>query len=253
MSSSTLPERLNKYLADCSIGSRRQIDEWIQKGRLLCDGRPIALGQRYEGQALKQFSLDGKSLEHMAKRDQDLSYILAYYKPIGEISSKRDPLDRSTIFDRLPPLAPHEGRWIQIGRLDIQTSGLLLFTNDGEIAQQLMHPSSEIEREYLVKVQGVFNPTSRAWSYGVDVGDNSPICLVSYELLERLPKAYWIKVVLKEGRNRAVRRFFEGMGSHVVKLSRIRYGCITLAKEMKPGQHRFLNAQEKQSLLQLIQ
>jgi 23S rRNA pseudouridine2605 synthase len=241
--------RLNKFLADQGLGARREIDHWIGEGRLTRNGNTVQLGERYEeGDDL---ALDGEvlSLAHR-KYASKTPLVLLYHKPMGEISSKKDPEGRASIFDNLPPLERSKGRWVQIGRLDFQTSGLILFTNDGQLANKLMHPSSQIEREYISKVRGQFNSQDKIWQEGANVGDPTPIRAAYYECLEQLDTSYWVRIVLLEGRYRAVRRFFEANEQTVVKLQRSRFGTITLGSELRMGESRLATVKELKSLLE---
>ncbi len=241
--------RLNKYLADQGLGSRRTIDQWITQGRLARNGQTVQLGDRHEEGDL--FALDGKRLKIYGTRAPSQSaQLLIYHKPRGEVSTTSDPEGRRTIFDALPKLEPSAGRWIQIGRLDLQTSGLKLFTNHGLFANKLMHPSGEIEREYIAKVRGQYNPDDRCWTKGADVGDERPIMLAAHELLESLESSYWVRIVLKEGRYRAVRRFFEANSQTVVKLQRIRFGTIELENDLQVGEYRWATDNEFSILME---
>ena len=235
-------ERLQKLLAAAGHGSRRQIEQWIRAARVTVDGRIATLGER--ATAAAEIRLDGKPLALVAAvADREL---LLYHKPIGEMSTRSDPQGRPTVFDRLP--APRSGRWVMIGRLDVNTSGLLLFTTDGALAHRLMHPGSEIEREYLVRVRG--GPTELALAQlrtGVTLEDG----LARFERVEPtideadLPTAgshTWFRVVLREGRNREVRRLWQAVGYEVSRLSRLRYGPVELPAGLRPGQWRLLSA-----------
>lgn len=235
MSGQQIGERLQKLLAAAGHGSRRQIEQWIRAGRVSVDGRLATLGER--ATAAADIRLDGTRLAlggPVAARE-----VLLYHKPIGEMSTRSDPQGRPTVFDRLP--VPRAGRWVMIGRLDVNTSGLLLFTTDGALAHRLMHPSSEIEREYLVRVRG--QPTAAALARlraGVPLDDGA----ASFERIEPVageaaPLATgshtWFRVVLREGRNREVRRLWQAVGHQVSRLSRLRYGPVRLPAGLRPG------------------
>jgi 23S rRNA pseudouridine2605 synthase len=236
-------ERLQKLLAAAGHGSRRQIEQWIRAGRVTVDGHVAALGERADVQA--DIRLDGARLT-LARVSADRE-VLLYHKPVGEMSTRSDPQGRPTVFDRLP--APRTGRWVMIGRLDVNTSGLLLFTTDGALAHRLMHPSSEIEREYLVRVRG--RPATSALARlrsGVELEDGA----ARFEQLE--PTAgterdsgdshTWYRVVLREGRNREVRRLWQAVGHEVSRLSRLRYGSVRLPENLRPGHWRPLDEAE---------
>ena len=236
--------RLQKLLAGAGIGSRRQIEQWIRAGRLTVDGRPAQLGERADVRA--DIRLDGQRLELEQSRDAAAAEVLLYYKPAGEVTTRRDPQGRPTVFDRLP--APRQGRWIVVGRLDVNTAGLLLFTTDGAVAHGLMHPSRQIEREYLVRVRGRPAPaTLRRLLEGVMLEDGP----AAFDRLVEQPQpraqppqdlrntAY--RVVLHEGRNREVRRLWEAVGHEVSRLLRIRYGPVALPRDLRPGGWRYLD------------
>ena len=230
-------ERLQKLLATAGLGSRREIEQWIRDGRVSIAGRVAQLGER--ATATDDIRLDDRpvALQAPGKRQ-----VLIYHKPLGEVTTRRDPAGRPTVFDRLPQ--PAAGRWVVIGRLDVNTTGLLLFTNDGALAHRLMHPSAEVEREYLVRVHGLPGPEvlGRARS-GVMLGDG----LARFESIE--PGGHsgshsWFRVTLREGRNREVRRLWEELGFEVSRLSRLRYGQVSLPTDLRPGGWRLLPAGE---------
>jgi 23S rRNA pseudouridine2605 synthase len=230
-------QRLQKLLAAAGLGSRREIEQWIRDGRIRIEGRVAQLGDR--AGSLDEINLDGRPLRLPAAARRQ---VLVYHKPLGEVTTRRDPAGRPTVFDRLPE--PAAGRWVVIGRLDVNTTGLLLFTNDGALAHKLMHPSAEIEREYLVRVHGRPGPEAiRRALAGVMLEDG----LARFDAIE--PGGFsgshsWYRVTLKEGRNREVRRLWESLGFEVSRLSRLRYGRLTLPEDLRPGGWRLLPAAE---------
>lgn len=229
-------ERLQKLLAAAGHGSRRGIEEWIRAGRVRIDGRVATLGERVTGR--EDIRLDERPLRVAAPAADEH---LLYHKPVGEITTRQDPQGRPTVFERLP--APRQGRWIVVGRLDVNTSGLLLFTTDGALAHALMHPSAEVEREYLVRVRG--RPTAAALEQlrrGVELEDGAA-------RFDRLVPTEgpaegghcWYRATLHEGRNREVRRLWLAVGHEVSRLVRLRYGPIELPRDLRPGQWRRLD------------
>ena len=168
--------------------------------------------------------------------------VLAYHKPVGEMVTRNDPQGRSNVFERLPPL--RNGKWVAVGRLDYNTSGLLLLTNSGELANRLMHPRHEVERAYAVRVHGALDAAALArLRQGVDIGDG-PAAFESIEASRGAGSNRWYRVRLREGRNREVRRLFEAVGGCVNRLIRTRYGPIPLPQELDPGAWRELDAGE---------
>ena len=222
-------QKLQKLLANLGLGSRRKMERWIEEGRVTVDGSVATLGDRvHAGQALR---LDGKPLEVDAAEQVR---VLLYHKPVREVCSRDDPEGRKTVFERLPKLK--SGRWISVGRLDFNTSGVLLFTTDGALANALMHPSSAIEREYLVRVMGrVDQPMLERLKDGVELDDGparfSDIQEGGGDGINR-----FFYVVLMEGRNREVRRLWESQGTTVSRLKRVRYGEVFLPSKLKKGQ-----------------
>jgi len=224
-------ERVQKLLAAAGLGSRREIERWMEAGRIRIGDRIAKLGDRAAPE--DPLFLDGKLLELKKKTK---TRVLAYHKPVGEVVTRSDPGGRATVFDRLPAI---EGeRWINVGRLDLNSSGLLLFTNDGELANRLMHPRHEIEREYEVRVQGGLDEMRRsALLRGVALEDG-PARFKSIEDLQRGEGTNrWYRVVLAEGRNREVRRMIEAVGARVSRLIRVRFGPISLSKTLAAGSH----------------
>lgn len=231
-----MTERLQKLLASAGHGSRRGIEDWIRAGRVTINGSVASLGDRATHE--DQICLDGKPLELGGRADT--TEILLYHKPVGEVTTRNDPEGRPTVFERLPP-APG-GRWIVVGRLDVNTSGLLLFTNDGELAHRLMHPSSEIEREYLVRLRG--QPSAEVLDRlrrGVQLEDG-PAHFDRIEAHSTDGSHSWYRVCLHEGRNREVRRLFEHQGFEVSRLSRIRYGNVNIPQDLKACGYKLLES-----------
>ena len=222
-------ERLQKLLAGAGHGSRRAIEEWIRAGRVTVNDKVAVLGDR--ATSADRICLDGRELDLGGRREA--TEVLLYHKPLGEVTTRHDPEGRPNVFERLPP--PATGRWIVVGRLDVNTSGLLLFTNDGELAHRLMHPSSEIEREYRVRLRGTPSPAVlQRLRQGV-VLDDGPASFDHIEAEAGEGSHAWFRVTLHEGRNREVRRLFEHEGFEVSKLSRIRYGNIDLPSDLRAG------------------
>jgi len=228
-------ERIQKYLASQGAGSRRQIDALLQQGRISVNGKVAKPGDQIDGR--EKIAIDGKLLRlqrHAAKPK-----ILMYHKPVGEVCTRSDPEGRDTVYTNLPGL--NQGRWVGIGRLDINTSGLLLFTNDGELANRLMHPSYEVEREYAVRVHGAVSPEMlQQLRDGIELEDG-PAHFDEIQDAGGSGSNHWYHVVLKEGRNREVRRLWEAVGVEVSRLVRVRYDQFKLPKWLKPGKYRFLD------------
>jgi 23S rRNA pseudouridine2605 synthase len=238
------PIRIQKLLADAGLGSRRNIEEWIRAGRITVAGRVAQLGDR--ATASDEICLDGRRVA-LVGVEAGVGEVLLYHKPVGEVTTRSDPQGRPTVFERLPEL--DRGRWITVGRLDVNTSGLLLFTSDGELAHRLMHPSSEIEREYLVRVRGRPDATAlRQLKAGVELEDGpARFDRISEERPEESDRAPDLaaepsnasfRVVLHEGRNREVRRIWSAVGFEVSRLMRIRYGPLELPRDLRPGSSR---------------
>jgi 23S rRNA pseudouridine2605 synthase len=240
--------RLQKLLAGAGLGSRRTVEEWIRAGRLSIGGRTAQLGDRATPE--DDIRLDGERLKLSAAQPGGRE-VLLYYKPVGEVTTRADPQGRPTVFERLP--APRSGRWINVGRLDVNTSGLLLLTTDGELAHRLMHPSSEVAREYLVRLRGRPGPeVLRQVLTGVPLEDGP----ARFDALapgdgEADPEDAGhstFRVVLHEGRNREVRRLWNAVGFDVSRLLRIRYGPIELPRDMRPGTVRRIEGEALASL-----
>jgi 23S rRNA pseudouridine2605 synthase len=229
--------RLQKLLAAAGLGSRRTVEDWIRAGRVTIAGRVAQLGDRATPE--DDVRLDGRRLELKAEQLASRELLL-YYKPVGEVTTRSDPQGRPTVFERLP--VPDAGRWITVGRLDVNTSGLLLLTTDGELAHRLMHPSSEVEREYRVRLRGRPGPeVLRQLLKGVPLEDG-PARFDKVQAEAATPGApepdashSIFRVVLHEGRNREVRRLWNAVGFEVSRLLRVRYGPIELPEGMRPG------------------
>lgn len=240
-------EKLQKALARMGLGSRRQMEEVIKSGRVSINQTPATIGDRVtQGDEIR---VDGRLIKYKSEREKRRR-VLAYYKPEGEICSANDPEGRTTVFERLPKLT-HD-RWVMVGRLDINSTGLLLFTNDGELAHRLMHPSNEIVREYAVRILGELTPEMmRNLTDGVLLEDG----LAKFEEIrqgggEGVNK--WYHVKLKEGRNREVRRLIESQGLKVSRLLRTTYGSVALPKELRTGRFIELDRKDIHRLIELV-
>lgn len=223
-------ERLQKLLSQAGLGSRREMERWIESGLVQVNGQPAKLGD--SATADDKISVKGRIIDNPLKIVYK-TRILLYYKPVGEISSRHDPKHSRTVFDHLPHLK--QGRWVQVGRLDINTSGLLIFTNNGELANRLMHPKYELEREYAVRVFGQVSPEVIATLLkGVQLDDG----IAKFKKIEMRGgegSNTWYHVVLSEGRNREVRRLWQSQGVEVSRLVRVRYGQFQLPRSLDRG------------------
>lgn len=240
-------DRLQKLLAAAGFGSRREIETWITAGRVTVRGQVAKLGDRAVPGDL--IFLDNKQIKISANPTQPR--VIVYHKPIGELVTRSDPAGRATVFDKLPKLSP--GRWVAIGRLDLNSSGLLLFTDSGELANQLMHPRQEIEREYEVRVQsGLGAEAIRRLLAGVELDDGQ----AKFKRLDAITTRKdtgtnrWYRVVLAEGRNREVRRMVEAVGARVSRLMRVRFGPIALPLDLPPGRCVEVDAGKTRDLIQ---
>jgi len=238
------PERIQKVMAQAGVGSRRQIESWIREGRINVDGKPAEIGQLITRE--QRFTLNGKPLR---LRQKAPTRVIILNKPEGTICSRIDPEHSKTVFELLPR-TKHD-RWVLVGRLDINTSGLLLVTNNGELANRLMHPSSEIEREYAVRVLGEATPEQlQQLLDGIELEDGLASFLSIGEA-EGSGRNHWYHVVLKEGRNREVRRLWEAAGLKVSRLIRVRYGMIALPRLLR-GQYKDLPEKQVTALMQSV-
>ena len=237
-------ERIQKVLANAGLASRREVERWIRQGRLVIDGAPARLGGTLSGG--ERIALDGRLLRLKA---EDPARCTAYYKRVGEVTTRRDPEGRPTVFLKLPP--PRRGRWIAVGRLDINTAGLLLLTTDGELAHRLMHPSYEIVRSYAVRILGRLSMQQiRRLREGIELDDG----LARFDAVEAHGGSganAWYRVRLHEGRSREIRRMFAALEIPVSRLLRTDYGPIALGA-MRRGESRALQGTEFAALYEAV-
>jgi 23S rRNA pseudouridine2605 synthase len=225
-------------MAQSGLGSRRDMEALIAAGLVTVNGEVATTGQRV-GPA-DRIQVRGRPVR--LSFGEAGTRVLVYHKPPGEIVSRADPEGRPSVFDHLPPIKG--GRWIAVGRLDFNTSGLLLFTNSGELAEKLMHPRNEVEREYAVRVNGQLSQEQRKQLLLSVQLEDGPARFDSIETGGGTGTNRWYKVMLHEGRNREVRRIFESLGLTVSRLMRVRYGPISLPPQLRQGKLRDLSPQE---------
>lgn len=239
--------KLQKLLAQAGLGSRREMEELIAAGQATINGKIAKIGDRVGPEDVVRL---GKRVIHF-RRSGTLPRVMIYHKPEGEIVSRDDPQGRPSVFDRLPQL--RSSKWIAIGRLDYNTSGLLIFTTNGELANRLMHPRFEVEREYAVRIIGRLTPEAvERLTAGIELEDG----LARFDQLSDQGgegSNHWYRVVLKEGRNREVRRMFESVGMTVSRLMRVRFGPINLPPRLKRGKWMELDEVEARRLLALVE
>ena len=244
-----MSEKLQKVLAAAGFGSRREVEGWIAAGRVKVNGEVAEVGRRVETDA--RITVDGKKVTRrkIPKAAKDGLRVLLYNKPEGQICSRKDPQGRPSVFDGLPPLK--HGRWVSVGRLDFNTGGLLLFTNDGDLAHGLMHPATGIEREYAVRVLGEVTPVMLQRMQEGVVIDGHRCRFTDVQFFGGEGANRWYHVVLMEGRNREVRQLWESQGLKVSRLKRVRFGPVFIPSKVTKGHYCELSAAEIKGLLKL--
>ena len=245
-----MDEKLQKFLANRGYGSRRQIEQWISDGRVRLNNSVAKIGDRVS--INDSIFLDNKKVR---SRELVETHIIVYNKPEGLVSTTKDTRGRPLVFDNLPPLK--RGKWISVGRLDINTSGLMLFTTNGELANRLMHPKYSIDRKYLVRVYGkVEKKNIEALKKGILIGDEySRFKNIEYKnevLKDQVRLNNWFQVTLGSGKNREVRSLWESQGFEVSRLKRISYGPVILPSFVRPGNYTYLSEKEVAQLANLV-
>lgn len=245
-----MDEKLQKFLANRGYGSRRQVEQWISDGRVRLNNSVAKIGDRVS--INDSIFLDNKKVR---SRELVETHIIVYNKPEGLVSTTKDTRGRPLVFDNLPPLK--RGKWISVGRLDINTSGLMLFTTNGELANRLMHPKYSIDRKYLVRVYGkVEKKNIEALKKGILIGDEySRFKNIEYKnevLKDQVRLNNWFQVTLGSGKNREVRSLWESQGFEVSRLKRISYGPVILQSFVRPGNYSYLSEKEVAQLANLV-
>ena len=245
-----MDEKLQKFLANRGYGSRRQVEQWISDGRVRLNNSVAKIGDRVS--INDSIFLDNKKVR---SRELVETHIIVYNKPEGLVSTTKDTRGRPLVFDNLPPLK--RGKWISVGRLDINTSGLMLFTTNGELANRLMHPKYSIDRKYLVRVYGkVEKKNIEALKKGILIGDEysrfKSIEFKNEVLKDQLRLNNWFQVTLGSGKNREVRSLWESQGFEVSRLKRISYGPVILPSFVRPGNYSYLSEKEVAQLANLV-
>ena len=245
-----MDEKLQKFLANRGYGSRRQVEQWISDGRVRLNNSVAKIGDRVS--INDSIFLDNKKVR---SRELVETHIIVYNKPEGLVSTTKDTRGRPLVFDNLPPLK--RGKWISVGRLDINTSGLMLFTTNGELANRLMHPKYSIDRKYLVRVYGkVEKKNIEALKKGILIGDEySRFKNIEYKnevLKDQVRLNNWFQVTLGSGKNREVRSLWESQGFEVSRLKRISYGPVILPSFVRPGNYSYLSEKEVAQLANLV-
>ena len=236
-------QKLQKVLAGSGLGSRRDMETWIEAGRVSVNGTVATLGRRVSPG--DRILVDNRPVK--LNLEDELPRVLIYHKREGEIVSRDDPQARTTVFEELPRV--RNGKWIAIGRLDFNTEGLLIFTTSGDLANRLMHPSFEVEREYSVRIMGELSQEQmRSMTAGIQL-DDGPAHFERIAEQGGESSNRWYQVIIKEGRNREVRRMFEAMGMMVSRLIRVRFGMVNLPPRVKRGQMLELESQQVAAIL----
>ena len=232
-------------MAAAGLGSRRTLEKYIAEGAVRVNGRAAALGCSVCADDTIAF----RDREWRVTAENSLQRTLIYNKPEGELTTRSDPAGRPTVFDRLPGLK--DARWVAVGRLDINTTGLLLLTTDGELANAMMHPSNRVDREYVCRIRGqVSEQQVEQLKTGVEL-DDGPARFSDVQRMDRGTTGnLWFQVTLLEGRNREVRRLWEAVGCMVSRLKRVRYGAARLPRGLKMGRFAEITAQEHRVLRQ---
>ncbi|WP_208742186.1 23S rRNA pseudouridine(2605) synthase RluB [uncultured Alcanivorax sp.] len=244
-----MSEKLQKVLARAGLGSRRELETWISDGRVSVNGAVATLGDRVGSE--DTLRVDGRIIKVKTEEDT-VQRVIMYHKPPGEVCSRNDPEGRPTVFDNLPRLQGM--RWVQVGRLDINTTGMMLFTTDGELAHRLMHPSNGFVREYAVRVRGVMTPEKRqAMLDGVLLEDG----VSKFDSIEDAGGAeeganHWYKATLTGGKYREVRRLFQSQDLEVARLMRIRFGDLTLPPQLRQGRWMELEPEQMKALIEKV-
>lgn len=243
-----MAERVQKVLARLGYGSRREIESWMRAGRVGVNRIPVQPGASVaQGDAI---SIDGRHVFTYGA-DETVCRVLMYHKPEGEVCTRADPEGRPTIFDRLPRIK--NARWVGVGRLDFNTAGLILLVTSGELANRLMHPATGIEREYLVRVLGEVGPDVLArLREGVLLEDGKAAFDQIHEVGGGEGVNRWFRVVLREGRNREVRRLWESQGVKVSRLKRTRFGPVSLPRHVRRGHYEELDDKSVAELLRMV-
>lgn len=242
-------ERIQKVLARSGLGSRRAVEQWIADGTVKVNGRPAEVGHAVERD--DRISISGREYRVTGERPRRSRW-LRYHKPQGRVSTRSDPEGRPTVFEVLPRLPEGRGRWVSLGRLDVNTAGLMLFTDDGDMANALTHPSAGIEREYAVRVHGrVDEAILQQLTEGVELEDG-PGRFARIVDIGGEGSNHWYHVILHEGRRNEVRRLWEAVGCRVARLTRVRFGPVTLPRSLRSDRFEDLPPEELRALLAML-
>jgi 23S rRNA pseudouridine2605 synthase len=234
-------QRVQKILAGLGVASRRKIEEWIKNKQLKINGQIVDIGLKMDPKQIKRVEVAGEKLELQlgSSQPQVKQRLIMYHKPVGEICTSYDEEGRKTVFSSLPKL--DSGKWIGVGRLDLNSSGLLLFTTDGTLANKLMHPSSNIEREYAVRILGTLTELQiKKLTMGIKIDDELLKCKKVVDA-GGAGANHWYRVILMEGKNREIRRMFESMEFKISRLMRVRFGKLELPRTLEPGEYKELS------------